>query len=209
MTLTSADPSMVHAMDGLHALDSPFIVSRMEYDDNGTAPRFYNRAGQQIAGPSAADRALVALPAALAATSPTDAMMDAHVPAPPVAAATRDWINGIIATPDQLSARRQALQRRYGKPVARVGGFDEYLATRSPTTYEMLATPDTAVSVESDVVRTKSLVSHMTMAYTPYAGGVLAREHIHGEHVSSPGSTERAVTELAIAHITLSRQVSR
>jgi hypothetical protein len=209
MTLTGVDQAVVHAGDGLHALDSPFIVSRMEYDDNGTTPRFYNGAGQQIAGVSAADRALVAVPAALAANSPTDAALDAHVPAPPVPAATRDWITNIIATPDRLSARRQAIERRYGKPIARVGGLDEYLATKSPTTYEMLVTPDTVVSIEADVVRTKSLVSHMTMGYTPYTGGVLARERLHGEHISSPGSTERAVTDLALAHITLSRQVSR
>jgi hypothetical protein len=207
MTLTGVDQPIVRTGDGLHALDSPFLVSRMEYDDNGTPPRFYNGAGQPIAGVSAADRALVAVPAALA--SNLDASLDANVPAPPVPAATRDWITNIIATPDKLSARRQAIERRYGKPIARVGGLDEYLAIRSPVTYEMLVTPDTVVSMEADVVRTESLVSHMTMGYTPYTGGVLARERLHGEHVSSPGSTERAVTDMALAHITLSRQVAR
>ena len=59
VTLQDFDHPLVRSNTGLKHLDNPFLISRMEYDEDGAEPRFYNRRGERVRGPNRSDRRLL------------------------------------------------------------------------------------------------------------------------------------------------------
>jgi hypothetical protein len=64
-TLTNIDRPPVRSARGLSFLDHPFLVARMDVDDDGSAPRMYDAQGRAVAMPGARERQALGLASAL------------------------------------------------------------------------------------------------------------------------------------------------
>ncbi|HWB17115.1 MAG TPA: hypothetical protein VG538_11970 [Vicinamibacterales bacterium] len=201
--LRDAAPPQVLTPAGTTRVDSPFQISRVELDD-GAEPLLYDRDGHLVhpMDAGALQQAIGFEPERTAASfraGPTDPRASKRV------AATRpDWIDNVIATPDRRDRRRRALTDRYGAPVGRVGRLDRFLARNGRETHEILVDPDASLPVEVNTLHDDALVTHATLAYAPYAGGVLARRLLHAE-AAMPDSTagDRLVTDVEMTHLSV------
>jgi hypothetical protein len=203
ITLRDPDPPKVLTRAGAEFLDSSFRISRVEFDDDG-APRLYDREGRLVRpmDVTALRQAIGAAPDEAVArfrAGRTDPRQR-----PRVATTRPDWIDSIIATPERRGLRHRALTDRYGAPVGRVGRLDRFLARHGRETHEILVDPDASLPVEVNTLRDDALVAHTTLAYAPYAGGVLARRLLHAE-AAMPGSTagDRLVTDVEMTHLSV------
>src|SRR6185369_17368720 len=61
LSTTGFEKPSATLLTGPQALDTPFLISRLEYDDDGTPPRMYNARGQLVTGPGEKERRALGL----------------------------------------------------------------------------------------------------------------------------------------------------
>jgi hypothetical protein len=184
------------------ALDNPFLVTRMEYDSDGTPARFFNARGERVASPKAADRALIAAPRPAGAPAPD--LTGLRIPRTTPGAVGPGWLDNIVLPAGQRAARRLALWGRYGAPRARVNGLDQHVFASGDATYEVLADPEAGVPVEINVARRAALESRTLLTHETRPDGALVRRLLHDERVS--GTSTHAITDVTVTNLTITMQ---
>jgi hypothetical protein len=195
LTLTGLEAGPGGSVPDRHALDNPFLVTRMVYDD-GVGLRMYNRRGDRVREPAANDRALLG------------GAVDSPVPtAAGLSEATRvlageSWLDTLIAAPDRRDARRRKIEARFGRPIGRVGGLDRYATSNGETTTELLVDPDSVVPVEVLTGRAGQLISRTTIRDEAGEGGLLVRRRLRTERALPAPGGDRAVIDVDLRNIT-------
>lgn len=195
----------IQSTRGRVPLAEPTSIVRIEDDEDGTAPRVYNRRGQMIRLPSVDDRRVLGepVPGSLDVPRLPDlAYPDARRSSSP----GRDWIDAFVAAPARKDARRAALQRRFGRTTERVRNLDRFVTTSAEGTMEVLADRVTALPVEVNIVRDGALVAQSTLGYGAGSHGALVRRSVRTEQLVAAGSSARAVAHIELSNVRLDRR---
>jgi len=120
-------------------------------------------------------------------------------------ASNPDWIDNVVATPAKRLDRRKAIERRYGPKRGRVNGMDRYLASAGDMTCELLVNSDAVVPVEMNLARTATLIGRSLFTHETQPDGVLIRRLLHSERAVAIGSNNRAVVDVTMTNVSLSR----
>jgi hypothetical protein len=205
LTLTGHDKPSVKSGTTVKQLDNPFLITRMEYDGDGSVPRLFNALGQPVAGPTEADRLRLK-----STVPPGQAVIDwtavhNQLSTPVIAASTSDWIDHVIATPAKRPDRRKAIESKFGKAKGRVNGLDRHVLTEGDAVHEMLVNPDAIVPVELNSVEKGVLVGRTMFGYAPGASGALIRRLTHAERAVPEIAGARVVTDLELTNVVVVR----
>jgi hypothetical protein len=182
------------------ALNNPFAIARIEYDGDGTLPRLYNPSGQQVVGPNALNRALLATPQSIATSADWDARKRQFT-ASVVSATSSAWVDDLVATPDKRNERRQAIERTYGKPKKRVNGLDRYVTTDGALTAELLVKPDAVVPVELNQVDGGELVGRVLSTYLIRNDGAYIKRLHHAERKMPAIAGARSIIDVETTNV--------
>ena len=184
---------------GSTSTDDSNEIARIEDDEDGSSPRFYDRRGRRVSAPTGG----------LAAVRPTD-IADISplsrrrtVPRP---GSDSSWVHGLLATPLERSERRAALERSHGRAVGQVRGLDRYLSADGDRVREVLVDPASALAVETNVTRAGTLLSQRTTSYEPAADGTLVKRRVRSERLLSAESGTRAITDIELTSVRLERR---
>ena len=107
---------------------------------------------------------------------------------------------------DKRSARRAALQRRFGKALGKLRGHERYVQTVADETTELLLDETWAVPVEVNIVRGGVLRSHARFVYERGSDHSLVRRRSHAEQAVESkvqGKASRMVLDVELAHVQL------
>ncbi len=209
LSLHSIERPQIRGLATGPAVINPFEVVRMEYDEDGTSPRMYDRRGRLVRLPREADRRRLHTPAALAAGLPVLESLAGRVGPPPAALTGHGWIDEVLAPLEQRDVRRARIERQLGRPTGQVRGLDRFTAWVGEETHEVLVDPQTAVPVEVNTMRAGQLVARTTLAHLRDAAGVLVRRTMRRERTRAGPSSDRSVTEIELANIQLSAEGAR
>lgn len=201
ITLTSLERPQIRGLAGTAALVNPFEVVRMEYDEDGTPPRLYDRQGRLVRLPGEADRRRLHTPAALAAGLPVLESLEGRVGVAPPGLTTSAWIAEVMAARELRPARRATLERRFGAASGQVRGLDRFVGWLGADTVEVLVDPSDALPVEISTARNGEVRTRTTIGYTRDAAGTLVRRTVRAERDRGDGSGERTITEIDLANI--------
>lgn len=204
LTLTRIEKPAVRDGSQLITLDNPFLVVRMEYDGDGTAPRFFNVSGQRVALPDAAANRLLAVSPEEIGDLPVANLSSPAIVRGAVLPVRPDWIDNIVATPAKQSARQLAIEARFGRRRGRVNGLDRYLATAGGVTCEMLVNRSAAVPVEVNVVQSGLLAARTQYSHETRPDGVMIRRLLRAERVVSVEQGTRILSEITLTGVTVS-----
>jgi len=208
LSATGLDKPSAQLLTGPQALDNPFVVSRLEYDDDGTAPRMYNARGQLMAGPGEKERRALGLPEEL-----RDKTWDPAAILGRVGGAgrgpDRSGVAGLVVGAADGQKRRADLERRFGPKADKVNGRDRFILRQGAAVHEVLVTPDTSLPVEVSSTEGGQLTSHVLFEYESNGGDAIVRRHTRGERSVPNSGGQRMVTDLTIANLTLVRRGGR
>ena len=183
--------------------------ARMEYDENGTPPRMYDRQGRLVRLPGAADRLRLHTPAALAPGFPVLESLSHRVPPPPPPLTGSAWIDDVMVPREKRDVRRANIERQLGRPSGQVRGLDRFVVRLGDNTHEVLVDPQAAVPVEVNTTRGADLVARTTLVLDRDSGGRLTGRRIRSERAVSGDSSERRVTEVELTNIQLTKEGTR
>lgn len=200
VSVRESGPIRVQSLAGPQVLENPFALARLEYDENGTPPRLYNRAGRLVPGPTEADRQFFAIPADRRPNW-NPAPILAALATGPSAGYGRGPADGLFADAADRARRREQVERRFGPAVGLVRGLDRFVQETSTTTSEVLLRPDTALPVEVNLAREGRLVSRATFDYQLAAGNRWVRRHLRLEQSLNPNTSERLVTDIELIDV--------
>jgi hypothetical protein len=203
LTLREIARPEIRGLSASAALDNPFQVVRMEYDEDGTPPRLYDRHNRLVRLPRAEDRRVFHTPATLAAGLPVLPSLAGRVGAPPPAITGREWVEAVLASPEQRVQRRAALERRLGRATGQVRGFDRFTSHSGDVEQEILVDPNTALPVEMNTTRQGTLVARTTWAHVRDTAGQLVSRTSRTERTVQGDSGDRSVTTTTLANIQL------
>jgi len=198
LAMNESGPVMVQRPGGPAAVANPFFIARLEYDDEGGAPRMYDRQGRQVAAITAADIG------AFGRRDPFDSNTSGTGwggAAARAGSVRRDGGGGLVVEGRLRAARRQDLEQRFGRAVGRVRGLDRFVAATGSSSQEVLVTPDTVLPVEVNVLSAGVLQSRTELLYSPYGTDRHVRQLMRTEQ--SVGDEGRAVTEVELSNIIL------
>jgi hypothetical protein len=198
----------IRSSRGQAPLSEPTTIVRIEDNEDGTAPRVYNRRGHLVRLPSVDDRRILGEPVPGSIDVPQ--LPDLTYPdAKRSSSPGRDWVDAFVAAPARKAARRSALQHRFGRTTGRVRHLDRFVTTSADGTMEVLADPASALPIEVNLVRDGALVAQSTLGYSVGANGALVRRSVRSEQVVATGSTNRAVARIELANVRLDRRGAR
>jgi len=189
LTLVDFERETVESAAGQVALDNPFLAVRMELDGKAGL-RLYNRRGDRLPQPTAADRRLFGVVNAASESTEPDAR--------PMS--TRARPSNLLVASNRGQQRRAEIERVFGAPVERVRGLDRYVRTRRDDVHEVLVDPITVLPAELNTVRAGTLVSRVQMAYEPKSNGTLVRRWFRAER-ALPDSERRVVTTIDVTNV--------
>jgi hypothetical protein len=201
LEVISTAPAWVQSPAGPAALENPFALARLEFEDDDGPPRMYDRRGQLIRGPGPADIRALGVPADLRTRDWDPEDLIAGSPGRPVLAGSRGPAAGLVSLVSERASRRRELERRHGKPVGQVRGLDRFLSQAADSVHELLVDPETALPVEINVAEHGALVRHATLEYEPVAGAALLRRRIRNEEVAGDADGVRLVTDIELSNV--------
>jgi YD repeat-containing protein len=200
LTLQRIERPEIRGLATGSTVDNPFQVVRMEYDEDGTPPRMYDRHGRLVRLPRAEDRRLLHTPATLAAGLPViESLAGRTGPAPPALVGS-SWIDAVIVPPAGRASRRAALERQLGRPVGQVRGLDRFLTRVGDATHEVLVDATAAVPVEVNATRQGRLAARTTFTYARDGAGALVGRTTRTERTTEVAG-ERTVLTTELANI--------
>jgi hypothetical protein len=201
LALRSAEPARVLALNGPRDLENPFAITRMAFDDDGSAPRMFDRAGRLVAAPDRTARRLLEVPGRPRAGA-TD--VDRVLAGLPGRAGGRDeTTGGLLVEAAGLAGRRTALARQFGAAAGRLRGLDRFVANAGDTTRELLVSPDTALPAEVSVARSGHLVSRAVFEYTPFPGARFLRRSVRAEREIPASGGDRLLSMVDLTNVTV------
>lgn len=99
----------------------------------------------------------------------------------------------LVATRAGRAARREAIERAFGRPLGRLRGKDRFLEQRGSRTRELLVSPDTGLPSELNVVDGGALVERHTFDYARTRTGDWVRRRTSSEAVMPGTAGQRLV----------------
>jgi len=159
-------------------MDNPFLITRVEYDDDNARPRLFNARGERVGAPAKADRDRLGMgqtPNPLAGWTPGGR------PSEFISALAADVWPDDVAAPGIVEVRRQALEARFGPPVERRNDVNRFATTHGSESTEVLVDAALMLPVEITTTRDGALVSRTTMTHERDAAGKLVRRRIRLE----------------------------
>jgi hypothetical protein len=202
MTMGAMDRPRVTTPKGAVLLDNPFMVSRMEYDeDAGGEPVLYDRAGRRVVIPGEAERLRMGVAASLRRTTWDRDVVAGQVAGAPAPAGGRAITSGFVADAGLAHTRRQRLEARYGRAVGRVRGLDRFVMAAGNQTEEVLVAPDSSLPVEVNLARAGGLASHIQLTYDRNPAVGYVRRLLHSEAIANESTGARLVTEVETANL--------
>jgi hypothetical protein len=209
LTLQSIDPIWVESLSGRTSLRNPFGISRLEYDDDGSAPRMFGRTGALISGPTDEDRRLLGVPDALRDPSVALATRLAAIVSGPRAFNGRGPADGLLVYDTDRTGRRLDLERRLGRPVGTVRGLERFVTQAADRAQELLLDPATALPVELNVAREGRLFSRTTFDYQPASAGAWLRRRLRTEFALGGAQAGRMVSEVELSDVAIGQETGR
>jgi hypothetical protein len=188
LTLVELERETAEGATGRVALDNPFLAVRMELDGTG-GMRLYNRRGDRVHEPTAADRGLFGVTNPGSGSTPPDTRQ----------MSSRARPSSLLVASGRAGERRAELERLFGAPVERVRGLDRYVTTRRGDVDEALVDPVTALPAELNTVRAGALVSRVQMAYEAKSNGTLVRRWFRAERALA--DARRVVTTIDVTNV--------
>jgi hypothetical protein len=222
MSLVSASPDTIVTDKGPQPVSRKIPISRLEFGDPSTAAKVFDREGRMVfmlptsapqdgtaaedAGAVTAhpDRPTAAVRAALASTAALVPALDGATAAADDPR-SREWVEQLMPRHGDRAARRAALVRGMGAVQGVERGLERFVSHRDGATTEVLTDPGWAVPVEINVARDGRLVSHTVFGYLEDPGAGLVRRRMRSELLVSPESGDRAVIDVELADIRLTR----
>lgn len=226
MSLVSASPDTVVTDKGPQQVSRKIPISRLEFGDPATPAKVFDSEGRMVfmlptrapgggtgaegaaAPPAHPDSPTAEVRAALASTAALVPALDG-----PMAAAddarSREWVTQLMPRYGDRAARRAALVRSMGTGQGVERGLERFVSHRDGATTEVLTDPGWAVPVEINVARDGRLVSHTVIGYLEDPGAGLVRRRMRSELLVSPESGDRAVIDVELADIRLTRGGAR
>jgi hypothetical protein len=203
MRLVSTTAPVVRSRLGAATLPALPTVARIEDAEDGTPPRFFDRAGTQVAPPSEslrnrARQALTSVAGGRVVASLDPAVVERAVALPvPPAAAGREWIASLVMPTSSRAQRLEAFQRQFGPSTGTVRGLTQFARRGPDGRREVLVDGQSGVPIESNVVVDDTLVTHSTFAYEAAASGVLLRRGARIERVLNRAAGASDITATA------------
>jgi hypothetical protein len=208
LTIRAQEPIAVQSLAGPQTLENPFIVTRFEFDEDGTPPRMYNRSGALIALPGAAERKALGLPPEL--QNPEWRASDVLTRAGQMGAvADRGPAAGLLARAADRTARITAIERVFGRRVDQVRGLDRFVQQSGNLIREILVDPQGGVPVEINVARAGRLLSHSALTFQALPNGNLLRRLLRSEMVLSERDNTRMITEIELGNVSFDAGAGR
>jgi hypothetical protein len=220
MTLVKGRARTVRSLGGDVALPESPTVARIEDDEDGTAPRWFNSAGVQLTGPTDAMRERFREPAG-GGTGVTASVVGGvghaagwapAVDSEVVASALRlgggrrpvqgrEWVGSLVMSLADRPSRMRALTQTFGRRTGLVRGLARYVRqTADPdqgaVLQEVLVDEHSGVPVELNVVRGGALVSHSLFAYERGASGTVVRRGVRVERLLDAGSRAASLAQV-------------
>jgi hypothetical protein len=198
--VVNSSAATVRTRQGDSVLANALGIAAMEDDEDGTAPRFFNRAGVEIVPPSLARRQqltagtplglAVGVPGGLAAGVPSG--IDAELLESADAwrgirkrATGREWVKAFVMAAGEGRVRLEQTTREFGRRSGWVRGYGRYLKATGDRSVELLMDEDNGVPIETNVVEGGALRSHTTFAYERATTGALLRRGVRIERAAS------------------------
>jgi hypothetical protein len=200
LTLRSDAPARILALNGAHDLPNPFAIARMEFDDDGAAPRMFDRQGHPVPVPGRAARRFFDRPDRSQAPSPADQLL-ARLPS--AIRPTGGAFEGLVVDRADRDRRARHLETRFGRAVGRVRGLDRYVAPAGEALEEVLVDPETALPAEVNVARGGQLVRRSTFAYAEAAGRRLVRRQALAEQLLPGDRGDRLQSTIALSDVVI------
>jgi hypothetical protein len=201
--LTDIDRPTVHSGRGLVQLDHPFLVARMEFDDEGGEPRMYDATGRRVQMAGERERKMLGLASSLRNRTWDADVLGSRTPPGRPDSGSRRLTAGLTAEAGGRDNRRQQLEQRYGRPTGRVGRLDRFASAAGGTTEEVLVDPDAELPVEVNIVEDGALMSRVQVSYESNSTVGFVRRHVRSEQVADRASGMRMVTDVELANLTV------
>jgi hypothetical protein len=187
VTVLSIDRFSLYALNGTAGAPSPLPVARLEDDEDGTPVRVYDALGRTLALPP---------PASPITTDP---------PLYPTRVTGQAWINALVATGANKSARQQNLERKFGK-ATKVNGLSRYAKKTLDITQEVFVDAKTIVPLEDNILRGTKRIVHRSFAYSPAYTEAQVRSRMRSEIEASPTSDDLVVHDTTFTNVKLQRR---
>jgi hypothetical protein len=205
MALLSAERPKVLSLRGPVDVN-PHQILRIEDDGDGSPLRVIGANGRPV--PKLPPQLMARAVDHLRAANPSgpEFPLQAKERGAPIVAG-REWIESFLAAPERVAKRRDALRRRFGSPVARDKGLDNYVSMSGADRINVLADPDAGVPVSMSISRDGALKAHTTFAYTRRADSTLVRRSVRSQHRLADDM--RAVTDIEFTNVRLEQRRTR
>jgi len=207
LSTTGLGRVVARGLAGPQVLDNPFIVSRLEYDDDG-APRMYNAQGQLMAGPGEKERLALGLSSDLRDKNWDPSGVLGRVGAPG-RGADRTGAAGLVVGVADGKKRRADVERKFGPRAGRVRGHDQFILRDGSTVHELLVSAETSVPVELNQTTAGELITHIQFDYEAHGADALVRRHMRAEQAMGDSGGGRLITDLSVANLSFVKRGGR
>lgn len=227
ITVAAGAGPRVESRQGAAPLAEPGFIARIEDAEDGTLPRVFNRAGEEMLprGSSAwrrlAGRAGADVPSGSvaegSATEPHGSVVAALMPRAIAAVVPRgaegtEWVQSLLMPAGGARARLQSITTSFGRRTSSVGGLGRYVRDEGQRRVEWLVDEQAGVPVEVNVADGEGLLSHTRFRYDRAVDGALLRRGVRSERRlgavgDSPG--DRLVTDITYGQIRLGAKGGR
>jgi hypothetical protein len=202
-TFQSVEAPIVTSGNALVALDNPFMVARLEYDDESGEARAYDKSGRRMPLPTDQDRRAFGVTAAQRGPGWDPALFKpAASPERTRVMAAATAMGGFYVQAQQREGRLLDLERSFGKAVGRVRGLDRFVRTERGVMSEVLISSSTALPAEINIARGGSLTSHAELRYSAAGSAGYVRESLRHERAAGPSApSDLLVTDVVLTNI--------
>lgn len=223
VTVLAGSRPTVRTRSGDVSLAEPPSIARVEDDEDGSAPRFFDNTGTEVLMPTSGvwrrfvgeDGRRPSLPGETQSSIEGPggllgldaALVDqAKAVGAPRRAVGREWVRSFVMTPGSAAERRQTIQRSLGRRAGWVRGYGRYLRDAGDRRIEVLLDEQHGVPVETNVVERGLLRSHTVYQYDRSTAGVLVRRGVRVERaLSQPAGAADAAPARVVTDITFSQ----
>jgi hypothetical protein len=161
------------------ATPDPYQGFRVEFDDDGSPLRIFDRQGRVLSNPNQAGTP--ALPPESTLLNPSGGL--------------------VVMRAGTIEDRARRLREAFGGSIGKLRGFDRYLSTQSDLTQEVLVSPTTALPIEINVTRNGVFESQSRFEYEQLADGSLVRRLWRSESVVPGRVSERFIVQMTVSNV--------
>ena len=209
LSLHRLDAAAVQSLTGPQALDNPFVISRLEYDDDGTPPRMYDARGRLMAGPSENDRRRLGVPQDKRDPNWDPSAILGRIGGPPRGSDKRSFSAGLLVSLAERTKRRADLEQRFGPRAGQVRGLDQFIRRDGAQMHELLVAADSLLPIEMNVTEGGQLVSRARFEYEPRDADILIRRRSRAETIIRGSGGERSITDLVVSNLVIAPRGAR